>query len=226
MSDIETFKEIKELLVTQKHSAEDIALVEEAYKFAKKLHEGQFRVSGEPYIIHPVEVAKILAGLEVDTHTLIAAFLHDVLEDTDTKPEIIEQKFGSDVLSLVQGVTKLGKLQFKSKEERQAENFRRLFIAMANDIRVIFLKLADRLHNMRTLNFMDEAKQKKIAQETLDIFAPLANRLGIYKIKAELEDLLFNVDKFQKYNIDESSKLKLKPIKSDNNQLLLLMSTQ
>ncbi len=189
MSDIETFKEIKELLVTQKHSAEDIALVEEAYKFAKKLHEGQFRVSGEPYIIHPVEVAKILAGLEVDTHTLIAAFLHDVLEDTDTKPEIIEQKFGSDVLSLVQGVTKLGKLQFKSKEERQAENFRRLFIAMANDIRVIFLKLADRLHNMRTLNFMDEAKQKKIAQETLDIFAPLANRLGIYKIKAELEDL-------------------------------------
>lgn len=153
------------------------------------MHEGQFRVSGEPYIIHPVEVAKILVGLEVDTHTLIAAFLHDVLEDTDTKPETIEKLFGSDVLTLVQGVTKLGKLQFKSKEERQAENFRRLFIAMANDMRVIFLKLADRLHNMRTLNFMEPQKQKKIAQETLDIFAPLANRLGIYKIKAELEDL-------------------------------------
>lgn len=189
MSDLETFKEIKELLVAQKHSQEDIEQVEKAYRFAKKLHDGQFRASGEPYIIHPVEVAKILAGLEVDTHTLIAAFLHDVLEDTDTKPETINELFGSDVLNLVQGVTKLGKLQFKSKEERQAENFRRLFIAMANDIRVIFLKLADRLHNMRTLNFMEPEKQKKIAKETLDIFAPLANRLGIYKIKAELEDL-------------------------------------
>ncbi len=199
MSDLETFKEIKEILISQKHSAEDIALVEKAYKFAKKLHDGQFRVSGEPYIIHPCEVAKILAGLEVDTHTLIAAFLHDVLEDTDTKPETIEELFGTDVLNLVQGVTKLGKLKFKSKEERQAENFRRLFIAMANDIRVIFLKLADRLHNMRTLNFMEPAKQKKIAQETIDIFAPLANRLGIYKIKAELEDLSLKYLEPEKY---------------------------
>lgn len=189
MSDVETFKELKETLINQKHSTEDITLVEQAYKFAKKTHEGQFRISGEPYIIHPVEVAKILAGLEVDTNTLIAAFLHDILEDTDTKPEVIKEMFGDDVLNLVQGVTKLSKLKFKSKEERQAENFRRLFIAMANDIRVIFLKLADRLHNMRTLNYMSEEKQKKIARETLDIFAPLANRLGIYKIKAELEDL-------------------------------------
>lgn len=189
MTDIETFKEVKELMISQQHTAEEIAQVEKAYKFAKKLHDGQFRVSGEPYIIHPCEVAKILVSLKVDTHTLMAAFLHDILEDTDTKPETIEQLFGTDVLNIVQGVTKLGKLQFKSKEERQAENFRRLFIAMANDIRVIFLKLADRLHNMRTLNFMEPAKQKKIAQETVDIFAPLANRLGIYKIKAELEDL-------------------------------------
>ncbi len=199
MSDIETFKELKDLLVSQKHSEEDIELVEKAYKFAKKLHDGQFRVSGEPYIIHPVEVAKILAGLEVDTHTLIAAFLHDILEDTDTKPETIKEMFGEDVLNLVQGVTKLGKLKFKSKEERQAENFRRLFIAMANDIRVIFLKLADRLHNMRTLNFMEESKQKRIAQETIDIFAPLANRLGIYKIKAELEDLSLKYLEPEKY---------------------------
>jgi RelA/SpoT family (p)ppGpp synthetase len=199
MSDIETFKEIKEILISQKHSTEDIALVEKAYKFAKKLHDGQFRVSGEPYIIHPCEVAKILVGLEVDTHTLIAAFLHDILEDTDTKAETIEELFGNDVLNLVQGVTKLGKLQFKSKEERQAENFRRLFIAMANDIRVIFLKLADRLHNMRTLNFMEASKQKKIAQETIDIFAPLANRLGIYKIKAELEDLSLRYLEPEKY---------------------------
>lgn len=189
MSDVEIFKEVKELMIAQKHSPEEINQVEKAYKFAKKLHDGQFRVSGEPYIIHPCEVAKILANLKVDTHTLVAAYLHDILEDTDTKPETIENLFGTDVLNIVQGVTKLGKLQFKSKEERQAENFRRLFIAMANDIRVIFLKLADRLHNMRTLNFMEPAKQKKIAQETIDIFAPLANRLGIYKIKAELEDL-------------------------------------
>ena len=117
MSDIETFKEIKEILISQKHPEEEIVLVEKAYKFAKKLHDGQFRVSGEPYIIHPVEVAKILAGLEVDTHTVIAAFLHDILEDTDTKPETVEELFGTDVLNLVQGVTKLGKLQFKSKEE-------------------------------------------------------------------------------------------------------------
>jgi len=189
MTDVETFKEVKEQMISQQHTPEEIAQVEKAYKFAKRLHDGQFRVSGEPYIIHPCEVAKILVSLKVDTHTLVAAFLHDILEDTDTLPETIEQQFGTDVLNIVQGVTKLGKLQFKSKEERQAENFRRLFIAMANDIRVIFLKLADRLHNMRTLNFMEPAKQKKIAQETIDIFAPLANRLGIYKMKAELEDL-------------------------------------
>ena len=189
MSDLELFQEIKQKLKEQKRSAEDIALIEKAYDFAKKLHEGQYRISEEPYIIHPVEVAKILADLKVDTPTLIAAFLHDILEDTETKPEEIQKMFGDDVLTLVQGVTKLGKLQFKSKEERQAENFRRLFIAMANDIRIIFLKLADRLHNMRTLSFMAANKQRKIASETLDIFAPLANRLGMGKIKAELEDL-------------------------------------
>lgn len=199
MSDVEKFKEVKELMIAQKHSPEEIAQVEKAYKFAKKLHDGQFRVSGEPYIIHTCEVARILANLKVDTHTLVAAYLHDILEDTDTKPETIENLFGTDVLNIVQGVTKLGKLQFKSKEERQAENFRRLFIAMANDIRVIFLKLADRLHNMRTLNFMEPAKQKKIAQETIDIFAPLANRLGIYKIKAELEDLSLKYLEPEKY---------------------------
>ena len=189
MAEKPLFEEIKNSLVLQKRDEADIKQIEEAFEFAKKLHEGQYRVSEEPYIIHPVEVAKILVDLKADSHTIMAAFLHDILEDTDTKPEEIEEKFGKDVLTLVQGVTKLGKLQFKSKEERQAENFRRLFIAMANDIRIIFLKLADRLHNMRTLNFMAANKQQKIAQETLDIFAPLANRLGIGKIKAELEDL-------------------------------------
>lgn len=183
------FSEIKEKLIEQKRLPEDIEKIERAYLYAKKLHEGQYRISEEPYITHPVEVAKILVDLKADTNTVIAAFLHDILEDTDTKPEEIKTRFSADVLNLVQGVTKLGKLKFKSTEERQAENFRRMFIAMANDIRIIFLKLADRLHNMRTLNFMAANKQQKIAQETLDIFAPLANRLGIGKIKAELEDL-------------------------------------
>lgn len=183
------FKDIKAELIEQKRPEEEIAKIEEAFLFAQKLHDGQFRVSEEPYIIHPVEVVKILVGLHMDQNTLIAGFLHDILEDTETTPETIKEKFGEDVLNLVQGVTKLGKLQFKSSEERQAENFRRLFIAMANDMRIIFLKLADRLHNMRTLNFMSAAKQHKIARETLDIFAPLANRLGIGRVKAELEDL-------------------------------------
>lgn len=184
-----SFDEIKELLVEQKYHEEDIEELERAFEFAKKLHSGQYRVSEEPYIIHPMEVVKILIGLRADKHTLMAGFLHDILEDTDTEPEQLKEMFGEDVLNLVQGVTKLGKLQFKSTEERQAENFRRMFIAMASDVRIIFLKLADRLHNMRTLNYMAPAKQQRIAQETLDIFAPLANRLGVGKIKAELEDL-------------------------------------
>ncbi len=184
-----SFDEIRALLVEEHYQKEDISELEKAFEFAKKLHDGQFRISEEPYIIHPMEVVKILISLRADMHTLMAGFLHDILEDTDTKPEEIKELFGEDVLNLVQGVTKLGKLQFKSKEERQAENFRRMFIAMANDVRIIFLKLADRLHNMRTLNFMSAQKQQKIAQETLDIFAPLANRMGVGKIKAELEDL-------------------------------------
>ena len=168
MSEKPLFEDIKKILIEQNREPSEIEEIEKAYLFAKRLHEGQYRVSEEPYIIHPVEVAKILVGLKVDSHTLEAAFLHDILEDTETQPEEIEKLFGKDVLTLVQGVTKLGKLQFKSKEERQAENFRRLFIAMASDIRIVFLKLADRLHNMRTLNFMTTAKQQKIARETLD----------------------------------------------------------
>lgn len=189
MTEKPLFDDIRLKLYEQHREEDEIKIIEQAYEFAKRLHEGQYRISEEPYIIHPVEVAKILLDLKVDSHTLMAAFLHDILEDTETKPEEIKELFGEDVLNLVQGVTKLGKLQFKSKEERQAENFRRLFIAMASDVRIVFLKLADRLHNMRTLNFMAVNKQQKIAKETLDIFAPLANRLGIGRIKAELEDL-------------------------------------
>ena len=189
MAYTDLYDSLKQILVSQNRPQEDIAEIDQAFEFARCLHDGQYRVSEEPYIIHPIQVAAILADLRVDKNTIIAALLHDILEDTDTKPEEIKEKFGDDVLSIVQGVTKLGKYQFKSKEERQAENFRRMFIAMADDIRIIFLKLADRLHNMRTLNYMAQNKQQKIAQETLDIFAPLANRLGIGKIKAELEDL-------------------------------------
>ena len=199
MSYLVIFEELKELLHRQNRSSEDIADIERAFEFARKLHEGQYRISEEPYIVHPVEVAKILTELKADKDSIMAAFLHDILEDTDTQPEEIEQNFGADVLKLVQGVTKLGKYQFKSKEERQAENFRRMFIAMAQDVRIIFLKLADRLHNMRTLGYMAANKQKRIAQETLDIFAPLANRLGIGKIKAELEDLSLRYINPEKY---------------------------
>ena len=197
--DFSIFQPLKDMLVQQHRPEKDIKEIEDAYIFAAKLHAGQYRISEEPYIVHPVEVAKILTDLMMDKDTIIAALLHDIIEDTGTSPETIQEHFGEDVLNLVQGVTKLGKYQFKSKEERQAENFRRMFIAMAKDVRVIFLKLADRLHNMRTLNYMAAAKQQKIAQETLDIFAPLANRLGIGKIKAELEDLSLRYLNPEKY---------------------------
>ena len=193
------YEKLEEKLLCQQRKPEDIEKIKEAYETASKHHAGQYRVSEEPYIIHPIEVARILADLQADTPTLCAALLHDVLEDTDTKPEEIKDKFGEEVLKLVNGVTKLSKIQFKSKEEQQSENFRRMFIAMAQDIRVILLKLADRLHNMRTLNYMTPEKQKKIAVETLEIFAPLANRLGIGKIKAELEDLCLRYINPEKY---------------------------
>lgn len=197
--DFTIFEPLYEMLKAQNRPEQDIEEIKKAFEFAARLHNGQYRISEEPYIIHPVEVAKILTDLMVDKNTIKAALLHDVIEDTDTKPEEIKELFGDDVLSLVMGVTKLGKYQFKSKEERQAENFRKMFIAMANDVRVVFLKLADRLHNMRTLNYMAAAKQQRIAQETLDIFAPLANRLGIGKIKAELEDLSLRYLNPEKY---------------------------
>lgn len=193
------FVSLAKILKEQERQEEDIQEIYKAYKFAEKLHDGQYRVSEEPYIIHPVEVAKILATLKVDKHTLMAAILHDTIEDTGVTAEQLTAEFGEDVTNLVLGVTKLDKYQFKSKEERQAESFRRMFVAMAKDVRVILLKLADRLHNMRTLNYMAPAKQIRIAQETIDIFAPLANRLGIGKIKAELEDLSLRYLNSEKY---------------------------
>lgn len=167
----------------------DIALIRRAYELAEKAHSGQRRVSGEAYIIHPLHVAKILTDLHMDDATVSAALLHDVVEDTIYTNEEMQQMFGEEIAMLIDGVTKLGKLQYKSKEEAQLESYRKMFLAMAKDIRVIMIKLADRLHNMRTLKYMRSDKQKRIAQETIEVYAPLANRLGISSIKWELEDL-------------------------------------
>jgi GTP diphosphokinase / guanosine-3',5'-bis(diphosphate) 3'-diphosphatase len=169
----------------------DADLICRAFEFAYSLHKGQYRASGEPYIIHPVAVAGLLRELGGGSSMIAAGFLHDVVEDTDTTPEDLERLFGAEVRSLVEGVTKLSKFNFSSKTERQAENFRRMFLAMAQDIRVIVVKLADRLHNMRTLEHLQDAKRRQIALETREIFAPLANRLGIGRFKWELEDLAF-----------------------------------
>ena len=176
--------------VTKYHPSADISLIEKAYKIASEAHKEQFRKSGEPYIIHPLWVGIILADLEMDKETIVAGMLHDVVEDTVMTLDDITREFGSEVALLVDGVTKLGQLSYsKDKLEVQAENLRKMFLAMAKDIRVIIIKLADCLHNMRTLEFMTPAKQQEKARETMDIYAPIAQRLGISKIKIELDDL-------------------------------------
>ncbi|MEL6501349.1 MAG: bifunctional (p)ppGpp synthetase/guanosine-3',5'-bis(diphosphate) 3'-pyrophosphohydrolase, partial [Cyanobacteria bacterium J06623_1] len=191
-NEVELPQWLQECLIDRESpDSQDNALICKAFNFAYQLHEGQTRKSGEPYIAHPIAVATLLRSLGGDSVTIAAGFLHDVVEDTEVTPEEIESMFGMQVRLLVEGVTKLSKFNFSSTTERQAENFRRMFLAMATDIRVIVVKLADRLHNMRTLDHLKPEKQRRISLETREIFAPLANRLGIGRFKWELEDLCF-----------------------------------
>jgi GTP pyrophosphokinase len=187
----------------------DVDVVERAYVYSAQVHAGQVRLSGEPYLMHPLEVANILADMRLDPVSVAAGLLHDVLEDTRAQPEDLEALFGSDVLRIVSGVTKLSLMPTSTSQERQAENIRKMFLAMADDIRVILIKLADRLHNMRTLRFHSPEKRKAIARETLDIYAPLAARLGIYWIKNELEE-----NSFKYLNPEEYARIELLVAKS------------
>ncbi|MDT7043873.1 bifunctional (p)ppGpp synthetase/guanosine-3',5'-bis(diphosphate) 3'-pyrophosphohydrolase [Candidatus Nitronereus thalassa] len=192
------------------HPEADGAVIRRAYEFSAKAHEGQTRRSGEPYLRHPLAVAGILTFLKLDVTAIVAALLHDTLEDTVATQEELRAQFGDEVTHLVEGVTKIGQIPFQTYEEKQAENFRKMLLSMADDIRVVFIKLADRLHNMRTLEHMSESKRKQIAQETVEIYAPLANRLGMSWMKQELEDLCFQYLKPEAYSL-----LKLRVAKRD-----------
>jgi guanosine-3',5'-bis(diphosphate) 3'-pyrophosphohydrolase len=184
---------------------EQVERVQEAYETAEAAHRGQKRMTGEPYITHPVAAALILADLHLDGQTICAALLHDVVEDTPTAIADIQSRFGREVAEIVDGVSKLDKVQFKSRKEAQAESFRKMILAMVRDIRVIMVKLADRTHNMRTLGVMPPPKRRRIAQETIDIYAPIANRLGIHSIKLELETLGFKALYPQRYRSSSAS---------------------
>ena len=176
------FKSLKE--VAQGYLSEyQISALHQSYALARNAHEGQIRLSGEPYIVHPIAVARILAEMRLDLETLQAALLHDIIEDTEVKKSDLETEFGATVADLVDGVSKLDRLKFRDRKEAQAENFRKMVLAMVQDIRVILIKLADRIHNMQTLDALRPDKRRRIAQETLEIFAPLAHRLGINNIK-------------------------------------------
>lgn len=194
-----TFDDLYAKINTYIHHEKDLNLIKDAYLLANRLHEGQKRKSGEPYIIHPLNVAMILADLHVGPNTIIAAILHDIVEDTDCCLEEISEKFGADVAAIVDGVTKVTQMKFSSLEKQQAENHQKMIIAMARDIRVIVVKIADRLHNLRTLEYQSPEKQTRIAQETLEIYAPLAHKLGMFKIKAELEDTALKYTNPQMY---------------------------
>ncbi|WP_312353152.1 RelA/SpoT family protein [Aminipila sp.] len=210
---------LNDLLAINPHY--DVELISKAYKKAEKMHEGQLRKSGEPYLIHPVAVAKILAEIGMDENTIVAGLLHDVVEDTPYSKEELKEEFGEEVLLLVDGVTKLSSIVFESKEERQAENLRKMFLAMSKDIRVLIIKLADRLHNLRTINYMNENKIIDKCRETLEIYAPLASRLGIYTMKFELEDIALKcLDKDAYYELVNAVKAKKEEREEVINQVI------
>ncbi len=188
---VKTFEELLKIITASKKNY-NIKKITAAYEYAQSKHEGQFRESGEPYITHPIAVAQILVELGMDTDTICAALLHDVVEDTDASLDVLKKNFGQDVANLVDGVTKLNQVALFTREEQQAENIRKMLLFMSKDIRVIIIKLSDRLHNMRTLGFRSEQKRREVSLETMNIFVPLANRLGIRKLKEELEDTAFS----------------------------------
>jgi GTP diphosphokinase / guanosine-3',5'-bis(diphosphate) 3'-diphosphatase len=179
---------------------EDLEMIEKAYIYSASVHQGQVRLSGEPYLTHPMEVAGILTDMKMDAATIISGLLHDTIEDTLTTAEQLEKEFGKDVAFLVSGLTKLSRISFGSQEERQSENFRKMILAMSADIRILLVRLADRIHNMRTLQYHPKDKRTYIARETMDIYAPLANRLGINSMRMELEDLSFQYIASDAYN--------------------------
>lgn len=214
--------------IIEKYMTEDeVAFVMKAYEYAKLMHKDQKRKSGEPYIIHPVNVAIILADLDMDVETIVSALLHDVVEDTPATYDDIKEMFSEDVAKIVDGVTKLNKLNYKSSEAFQAENLRKMILAMNNDIRVIIVKFADRLHNLRTLEYMNEEKRKQKAQETIEIYAPLAGRLGIFKIKWELEDLsLRYLDPEGYYDLVEKINKKRSEREKEINEIIKKISAE
>src|SRR5947209_12507586 len=177
--------------VAENRPKDDPEIIRKAYEFSLKHHQGQTRASGEPYLIHPLEVALVLADMKLDSTAIAAGLLHDAIEDTPVTDEDVRREFGDQVAHIVEGVTKIDRIDFASREERQAENVRTMVLAMVDDIRVVLIKLADRLHNMRTLKHLAQDRQQHIARETLEIYAPLAHRLGMGKVRGELEDYSF-----------------------------------
>src|SRR5271163_901180 len=184
-------------VVRANRPGDDLDVIRRAWEFCVQHHSGQLRASGEPYVLHPLEVAQVVAEMKLDSTAIAAGLLHDAVEDTPVTTEDISEQFGEQVAHIVEGVTKIDKIQFANREDRQAENVRKMLLAMVSDVRVVLIKMADRLHNMRTLQHLPPDRQESIARETLDIYAPLAHRLGMGKVRGELEDLAFRyVDPF------------------------------
>lgn len=205
------------LNLVKTYNEDEVEIVRSAYEYAKNLHNGQLRQSGEPYIMHPLNVAYILAEMHADRDTICAELLHDTLEDTNIAKEDIAHDFNQNIANLVDGVTKLSKMNFSSKQDQNLANTRKIITGITEDVRIIIIKLADRLHNMRTLQFKSEFKQKENALETIEIFVPLAYYIGAYRIKSELEDLSLQYLKPDMYKRIEEKKIK---VEDDNNQIL------